>query len=71
MNVVLLEPEIPPNTGNIARLCAATGADVQQVVNGMGHDRRIGRAFLSPGPGFGGERIHEGRGRNERSTFNA
>ena len=24
-NVVLLEPEIPPNTGNIARLCAATG----------------------------------------------
>jgi tRNA (cytidine/uridine-2'-O-)-methyltransferase len=24
MNVVLLEPEIPPNTGNIARLCAAT-----------------------------------------------
>jgi tRNA (cytidine/uridine-2'-O-)-methyltransferase len=26
MNVVLVEPEIPPNTGNIARLCAATGA---------------------------------------------
>jgi tRNA (cytidine/uridine-2'-O-)-methyltransferase len=24
MNIVLLEPEIPPNTGNIARLCAAT-----------------------------------------------
>ncbi len=24
MNVVLIEPEIPPNTGNIARLCAAT-----------------------------------------------
>ena len=24
MNVVLLEPEIPPNTGNAARLCAAT-----------------------------------------------
>jgi tRNA (cytidine/uridine-2'-O-)-methyltransferase len=24
VNVVLLEPEIPPNTGNIARLCAAT-----------------------------------------------
>src|SRR5215467_1859865 len=24
MHVVLLEPEIPPNTGNIARLCAAT-----------------------------------------------
>ena len=26
MNVVLLEPEIPPNTGNVARLCAATGS---------------------------------------------
>src|SRR5262249_3494985 len=24
MNVVMLEPEIPPNTGNVARLCAAT-----------------------------------------------
>ncbi|MBT5707216.1 MAG: tRNA (uridine(34)/cytosine(34)/5-carboxymethylaminomethyluridine(34)-2'-O)-methyltransferase TrmL, partial [Verrucomicrobia bacterium] len=24
MHIVLLEPEIPPNTGNIARLCAAT-----------------------------------------------
>jgi len=24
MNLVLLEPEIPPNTGNVARLCAAT-----------------------------------------------
>jgi tRNA (cytidine/uridine-2'-O-)-methyltransferase len=26
MNIVLIEPEIPPNTGNVARLCAATGA---------------------------------------------
>jgi tRNA (cytidine/uridine-2'-O-)-methyltransferase len=26
VNIVLLEPEIPPNTGNIARLCAATKA---------------------------------------------
>ena len=26
MHVVLLEPEIPPNTGNVARLCAATGS---------------------------------------------
>jgi tRNA (cytidine/uridine-2'-O-)-methyltransferase len=25
LHVALLEPEIPPNTGNIARLCAATG----------------------------------------------
>jgi len=26
MNIVLLEPEIPPNTGNVARLCAATNS---------------------------------------------
>lgn len=26
LHVVLLEPEIPPNTGNIARMCAATGS---------------------------------------------
>jgi UDPglucose 6-dehydrogenase len=38
----------------LARLCAATGADVASVVDGMGLDTRIGRAFLSPGPGFGG-----------------
>lgn len=38
----------------LARLCAATGADVHAVVDGMGLDMRIGRSFLSPGPGFGG-----------------
>lgn len=38
----------------LARLCAATGADVGAVVDGMGLDKRIGRSFLSPGPGFGG-----------------
>jgi len=38
----------------IARLAAATGADAQAVVDGMGLDKRIGRSFLSPGPGFGG-----------------
>lgn len=31
MNVVLLEPEIPPNTGNIARLCAATGCTLHLI----------------------------------------
>ena len=30
-HVVLVEPEIPPNTGNIARLCAATGSDLHLV----------------------------------------
>lgn len=38
----------------ISRLTAATGADAQAVVDGMGADKRIARNFLSPGPGFGG-----------------
>ncbi len=38
----------------LARLCSALGADVDAVVDGMGLDARIGRRFLSPGPGFGG-----------------
>ena len=32
MNVVLLEPEIPPNTGNVARLCAATRSTLHLIV---------------------------------------
>ena len=31
LNIVLLEPEIPQNTGNIARLCACTGASLYLV----------------------------------------
>ena len=31
LNVVLIEPEIPPNTGNIARLCLAAGARLHLV----------------------------------------
>lgn len=31
MNVVLLEPEIPPNTGNVARLCAATNTSLHLI----------------------------------------
>jgi tRNA (cytidine/uridine-2'-O-)-methyltransferase len=31
MRVVLLEPEIPPNTGNVARLCAATKSTLHLV----------------------------------------
>ena len=38
----------------IATLCEAVGADVNDVVLGMGYDRRIGREFLRPGPGWGG-----------------
>jgi len=38
----------------IARLCDAVGADVTLVRKGIGSDRRIGPAFLFPGPGYGG-----------------
>ena len=38
----------------LARVSVATGADPGAVVEGLGLDQRIGRAFLSPGPGFGG-----------------
>src|SRR5437588_11738145 len=38
----------------VANLCEAVGADVREVVLGMGYDRRIGFEFLRPGPGFGG-----------------
>ena len=31
MHIVLVEPEIPGNTGNIARLCAATGCHLHLV----------------------------------------
>ena len=31
MRIVLVEPEIPPNTGNIARTCAATGAELHLI----------------------------------------
>jgi UDPglucose 6-dehydrogenase len=38
----------------VARICEQVGADVQIVADGMGHDARIGRSFLSAGLGYGG-----------------
>jgi UDPglucose 6-dehydrogenase len=38
----------------IADLCEAVGADVQEVARGIGLDNRIGSKFLHAGPGFGG-----------------
>jgi UDPglucose 6-dehydrogenase len=38
----------------IANICEAAGADVSQVMKGMGLDRRIGAAFLQAGLGYGG-----------------
>ncbi len=47
-NIALIEPEIPPNTGNIARLCAATGTRLH-LVGKLGfstEDRYLKRAGL-------------------------
>jgi UDPglucose 6-dehydrogenase len=38
----------------LAELCERVDADVADVTEGMGYDKRIGQAFLSPGPGWGG-----------------
>jgi UDPglucose 6-dehydrogenase len=38
----------------MADLCEAVGADVQQVAKGIGLDKRIGNKFLNAGPGYGG-----------------
>lgn len=39
---------------DIAALCERIGADVDDVMAGLGSDSRIGPSFLSPGPGWGG-----------------
>jgi UDPglucose 6-dehydrogenase len=41
-------------TNDIANLAEATHANVDQVLFGMGLDKRIGTSFLKPGPGWGG-----------------
>jgi UDPglucose 6-dehydrogenase len=38
----------------IAALCEAVGADVRDLILGLGYDKRIGFEFLRPGPGWGG-----------------
>ena len=48
INIVLHEPEIPQNTGNIARTCAATGASLH-IIKPMGFtidDKKLKRAGL-------------------------
>ena len=38
----------------LAAVCEGVGADVNDVVKGLGYDRRIGHQYLQPGPGWGG-----------------
>src|SRR5205814_795997 len=48
LRIALWEPEIPPNTGNVARLCAATGAELH-LIGRLGFrldDRSLKRAGL-------------------------
>ena len=48
INIVMVEPEIPQNTGNVARTCAATGARLH-LVGPMGFkidDKKLKRAGL-------------------------
>ncbi len=52
LNVVLVQPEIPPNTGNIARTCAATGSRLH-LVRPLGFsldDKHLRRAGLDYWP---------------------
>ena len=53
----------------IAAVCEAVGADVNDVVLGMGYDKRIGHEFLRPGPGLGRHLLpqgHPGAGAHRR-----
>ncbi len=38
----------------VANICEANGADIEEVVEGIGSDQRIGNRFLKPGIGYGG-----------------
>ena len=75
LHIVLVEPEIPPNTGNIARSCAATGS-VLHLVKPLGFsidDRSLKRAGLDYWP-YVTVKVHESladfmeeyKGRRER-----
>ena len=64
LNIVLVEPEIPQNCGNIARTCAATGSRLH-LVRPLGFDisekavRRAGLDYSHPGEGFDDENLDD------------
>ena len=63
-HIALFEPEIPPNTGNIIRLCANTGAQLH-LIHPLGfeiNDKRLRRAGLD---------YHEGANITEHANYQA
>ena len=68
-NVALYEPEIPPNTGNIIRLCANTGCTLH-LIKPLGFDfddKRLRRAGLDYHE-YAGIKVHEGWEEFKKST---
>ena len=55
----------------VAAVCEAVGADVNDVVLGMGYDKRIGHDFLRPGPGWGGQLFPRGTRRSSPAATTA
>ena len=51
LNIVLVEPEIPPNTGNVARTCAATGIRLH-LVEPLGFDISDKAVKRAGSPGY-------------------
>ena len=59
-NVILYQPEIPPNTGNVIRLCANTGAQLH-LIRPLGFDlddKQLRRAGLDY-PEYASVRVHD------------
>lgn len=73
-NIVLIEPEIPPNTGNIGRLCAATGTHLH-LVGKLGfslenkHLRRAGLDYWPEVKLFRWESLEELQNANPEGRF--
>ena len=75
-NVVLFEPEIPPNTGNIIRLCANTGAKLH-LIHPLGFDmdekslRRAGLDYIDQSMIHHYENYQDYLEKNQESTLYA
>jgi len=73
MHVVLVEPEIPPNTGNVARLCAATHTQLH-LIEPLGFeldDTQLKRAGWITGSTFSGNAGGFGLSSKKKSPANS